>query len=356
MSNMFKCKPRQARKFIIECIQAGLVPFLQSSPGIGKSSITHRIGKDFSLAVIDHRLSTSEPTDMTGLPRFDQFGNAYFAPFVELFPLIDTKLPGDKHGWLLFLDEFNSAPKAVQAAAYKLILDKMVGQHRLHPNVAIVAAGNLATDRAIVNPLSTAMQSRVVHLEMEVDFDQWLEDVAIPEHYDPRIIAFLMQFPDKLMDFKPDHHERTFCCPRTWEFVDRLISTKDSETGAAISKPVTDESAILLTGAITSGVAMQFVQFTKMYSDLVSIHDIRKDPKGCKIPTENALKWAIITHMMEKINDENFKDLSTYASRFDLSFRILFYRSILIRKPELRTHSEFGPAVAEIIKYIHDEA
>lgn len=344
-AQLFKCKPRQARKFIIECIQAGLVPFIQSSPGIGKSAIVRSIAQDFSLELIDHRLSTSEPTDMTGLPRFDQFGNAYFAPFVELFPLEDSEIPPGKEGWLLFLDEFNSAPRAVQAAAYKVVLDRMIGQRRLHPHVAVVAAGNLASDRAIVNPLSTAMQSRVVHLEMEVDFNQWLEDVALKQNYDSRIIAFLMQFNHKLMDFKPDHHEKTFSCPRTWEFVNRLIS----------GKTITDESAILLTGAITSGVAMEFVQFTKIYKDLVSIYDIRKDPTGCKIPTDNALKWAVVSNMMEKVDDENFKDLSIYASRFDLSFRILFYRSILIRKPGLRTHPEFGPAAAEIIKYIHDE-
>lgn len=351
MSNLYTCKPRQVRKFIIECIQAGLVPFLQSSPGSGKSAITRSISNDFDLKLNDVRLSCQEPTDLTGLPGFKD-GRAYFAPFSELFPIEGTPLPQrlenekmvNRNGWLLFLDEFNSASRSVQAAAYKLILDRMVGQHRLHSNVAIVAAGNLTTDRAIVNPISTAMQSRLIHLEMIVDFNEWLEDVALKENYDSRIIAFLMQFNEKLMDFRPDHQEHTFCCPRTWEFVNRLITGKE----------VNDETAILLTGAITSGVAMEFVQFTKVFKDMISIHDIRRDPKTCRLPTENALKWAVITHMMEKVDDKNFKDLHTYADRFDISFRILFYRSILIRKPELRTHPNFGPAAAGIERYLHD--
>jgi hypothetical protein len=361
MSNLYKCKPRQVRKFVIDCIQAGLVPYIQSSPGMGKSAITKQIARDFNLWLIDHRLSTSEPTDMTGLPMFVD-GRAKFAPFSDLFPLQNDPLPRhlsqrtkdasgrdvlvagpEYEGWLLFFDELPSAPRSVQAAAYKVMLDRMIGQHKLHKNVAIVAAGNLMTDRAIVNPLSTAMQSRLVHLEMEIDFDQWLEDVALKENYDPRVIAFLMQFPNKLMDFKPDHHEKTFCCPRTWEFVDRLIRGRE----------VTDESAILLTGAITSGVAMEFVQFTKIYSEMINITDIRKDPDNCRLPQEKALKWAVITHLMEKINDENFKDLTTYIDRFDLSFRILFYRSILIRRPELRVHPLFGTTVGKITQYLH---
>ena len=74
----------------------------------------------------------------------------------------------------------------VQAAAYKLVLDRQVGIHNLHPYCAVVAAGNLATDKAIVNSLSTAMQSRVIHLEMQVNFDQWLQNVALKQNYDKR--------------------------------------------------------------------------------------------------------------------------------------------------------------------------
>src|SRR5690606_40928336 len=70
-SSDLKATPRQARKFIVECIKAGLVPFLQGPPGIGKSVINHSISKDFNLQMIDHRLSTSEPTDLTGLPDFN---------------------------------------------------------------------------------------------------------------------------------------------------------------------------------------------------------------------------------------------------------------------------------------------
>ncbi len=28
---------------------------------------------------------------------------------------------------------------------------------------------------------------------------------------------------NKLMDFDPEHEDKTFCCPRTWEFVNNII-------------------------------------------------------------------------------------------------------------------------------------
>jgi hypothetical protein len=310
---------------------------------MGKSSIFKSIADELNLALVDHRLSTSEPTDLSGLPQFEN-GKARFAPFEELFPIESTPLPKGKQGWLIFLDEFNSASKAVQAASYKLILDRMVGQHRLHERVVIGAAGNLDTDRAIVNPISTAMQSRVVHLEMELSFREWLEDVALKEGYDSRIIAYLSQYESRLMDFRPDHNESTFCCPRTWEFMNRLIQDQE----------VTEEDATLYAGTITSGVAVDFIQFTKVFKNLVTIKQILADPEGCFVPTDNSTKWATIAHMMEKVTEANFGDLAIYANRFDLTFRILFFRSALVRQPELRQHPAFAKAMSELGRYIYN--
>ena len=340
--NLYRSTPRQIRGHITECLFAGLVPFIRSSPGMGKSSIVRAINDDLNLKLIDHRLSTSEPTDMSGLPQFVD-GKARFAPFDELFPIESSELPKGKDGWTIFFDEFNSAPKAVQAACYKTILDRMTGQHKLHENVVMICAGNLDTDRAITNPIGTAMQSRVVTLVMELSFQEWLEDVALKEGYDARIIAFLSMFESHLMDFRPDHKEHTFCCPRTWEFMNRLI--KD--------KPVVDEKTALYAGTITSGVATEFVQFTKVFQNLVTVREILADPNGCVVPFENATRWATICHMLEKIDEKNFDGMATYASRFDLSFKILFFRSVLVRQPALKRHPAFAKAQLELSRYLN---
>lgn len=342
MTNLYRCKPRKLRELMIDVIEAGLVPYVTSSPGMGKSAITHSVAGEFNLKMIDHRLSTSTPEDMTGLPRFNERGEATFAPFAELFPLDYTPLPEGKDGWMLFLDEFSSAPKSIQAPAYKLILDRMTGQKKLNSNVAIVAAGNLATDRAIVNPISTALQSRMVHLELELDFDEWLMDVALKQNYDKRIIAFLSQYPSKLMDFKPDHHNKTFCCPRTWEFMNKLVS----------GKSMPDDKAPLYAGTITSGVAVELIQFTKVFNSMVKVEDILRDPENTLLPGDNATRWAVISSMMEKISEKTFGNLAIYANRFPLDFRILFFRSTMVRNAELRKHPAFAKAMSELTKYL----
>lgn len=336
--------PRKAREGVVDCLQAGLVPYLHSSPGMGKSAIMRSVAKDAGLLLIDHRLSTSPPEDLSGLPRFNDRGRAEFAPFSDLFPLDDDPIPKDHAGWMIFLDEFSSARKETQAAAYKLILDKMTGQRKLNPMSFITAAGNLMSDRAIVNPMGTAMQSRVIHLEMVVSFDEWLEDVAYKENWDTRIIAFLSQFPSKLMDFKPDHKEKTFCCPRTWEFMQKFL--------AAGINPSSDKAA-LFSGTITGAIALEFIEFTRVFEHIVKVADIMTDPANCQLPRDTPTQWATVATMMEKLTATTVDNFCIYADRFDLPFRIMFYRSLMVRQPKLRDHPAFRRATVALAKYLN---
>lgn len=342
-TNMYASNARKIAEFIHIALHANLVPFIKSSPGVGKSSIVAKVAEECNCKLIDHRLSTSMPEDLTGLPHFNSKGEAVFAPFSELFPLDDCELPPGKDGWIVFLDEINHASREVRAAAYKLILDRMVGQRKLHPNVRIVAAGNLTTDKAFATTESTAMQSRLVTLNMAVDFEVWLYDVAIPQKYDKRIIAFLSQFPSLLMDFNPSHKEETFCAPRTWEFVNRVVQVADVNNGILP----------MLAGTITSGVAVQFIQFCQVYHSLVTVQQILASPESLPVPGDLNTRWAVISIMMEAVTANNLDALSIYADRFDMSMRILFYRYLMKTNGNLRRHPAFIRALIHLDSYLN---
>lgn len=341
-TNVFRTSPYRAIPMIKDILEAGLVPYLKSSPGMGKSATAEVITNDFNLKMVDHRISTSAPTDLTGLPEIVN-GRSRFNPF-DIFPIESDEVPKGKNGWLLFLDEFNSGSKSVQAAAYKLILDKMVGQHRLHQNVGIMCAGNLETDRAIVTQLSTAMQSRLITLIFELDADEFINQVMIKQQWDSRIIAYLSYKHSAIMDFRPDHSDSTFCCPRTWDFLQRMTK----------GKPIVKTKMPLYTGTITSGVAVDFVNFTEISGDMPKFDDIILEPQATRIPTSPMVKWATTTHLAEKVEPKNFEPLCKYMNRMDMEFRICFFRMVLPHKPELRTHQYFPIAAQEFAKYLHD--
>lgn len=200
----------QLPTLITDILVAGLVPHIQSSPGIGKSDIIRQIAKEYGLKVIDLRLSQMDSVDMQGFPNIVNNKTDWIPPAV--FPLEDDPIPEGYNGFMLFLDEITSAPISVQSSAYKLILDRMVGQHKLHEKVAMVAAGNLLTDKAIVNRMGTAMQSRMIHLKLTVNPEKWVK-WAESNNIDYRVTSFIQFRPELLHKFNPNHDDVTFPCP-----------------------------------------------------------------------------------------------------------------------------------------------
>lgn len=339
-----RMKPSQAKAAAIACIVAGLVPFIQSSPGLGKSSLVREIAKEGNLHLIDVRLSQSAPEDLQGLPMksiINKVERAQFTPF-DTFPLEGDPLPPGKTGWVLFLDEFNSASKSVQAAAYKLVLDRLVGNYKLHPKVAIVCAGNLQSDKAIVNQMSTAMQSRLIHIIMEADKDEWV-DWATGAGVDFRTIGFIEFQPKKLHLFNPDHQELTFPCPRTWEFTSNLIQSKQDVS----------DMLPLLSGVVGPGVALEFVKFCEEYTRIPKLSAIVNDPKNTMVPQEMSTRFAVLTMLMANSNVGNIKPMVEYIARFRPEEKIIFYRGALNRDPALRDVDEVSAELVKVMRFVN---
>lgn len=310
-------------------LQCGLVPFLHGSPGIGKTEIVHQIAKKYNLKLIDERLSQCDPLDMKGMLARDG-QKAGFLPF-DTYPVEGDEIPEGYAGWLLFLDEANSAPQAVQAAAYKLILDRLIGQRRLHKNVAIVAAGNLVTDGAIVEEMSTALQSRLVHIEVVFDSRVWL-DWAAANGIDRRITSYGNFRPDNLFNFQPDHSDKTFACPRTWTFVDRLLKKGHDAHPSFIP---------LTCGAIGDGVGTEFTAFTKIEKDLPKVQAIELNPTGIAVPEEPSVLWMLCGAISEAMNEKNCDPLMKYVDRLPQEFQVVAVREAARRQPKLNDFPPF---------------
>lgn len=347
LSNLTSVNSTQAAELVEIILLSGLVPYLKSSPGIGKSSIYKAFAKKHKLFFIDLRLSGADRTDLNGLPDIKD-GKAIFAQFEEHFPLETTPIPAGYDGWFLLLDEFPSAPRDVQAASYKLILDKMIGTKKLHPQVLLALAGNLASDRAIVNPIGTALQSRVVHINLVSHHNSWMNNVALPFKYNYRVLAFLNQFPSKLNNFHPDHEESTFACERTWEFTNNLVDTLDR-----LGHPIGDKHIPLFAGAIGEGIGVEFVQYCKIINDVVKVSEVLQNPNTCRVPTDISLKWAAVTSLAENTDENNIATILEYIERFDASMAILYYRSVLVRNPQLRTAPAFSSAMLKLSQFIN---
>lgn len=321
-------KYSQATEMLEATLRANLVPMIAGSPGIGKSAIVQQLAAKFKFKVIDLRLSQCDPTDLLGFPSIDKNGQkARYVP-MSTFPIQGDELPENCNGWLLFLDEFSSADRSVQKAAYKLVLDRMVGEFHLHKKVGIICAGNLESDNAIVEEMSTALQSRLIHMELRMDPKEWLE-WASGNDIDYRITSFINFKPKNLYTFKPDHEDKTYAAPRTWEFASRLLKQVD------IDNPI---FAPLLSGTISTGVAREFLGFLKVHQNLPTIQEILGNPSGLAMPTEPSVRYALAGSLAHNATTENLTELMKFITRLPTEFQVVCLREMIKRSPELFSH------------------
>lgn len=305
-----------------------LVPFIQGSPGIGKSDVVRQIANKYKLKVIDIRLTQCDPTDLTGLPKLDGI-KATYLPF-DTFPLENDPIPEGYQGFLIFMDEINSANKSLQAVAYKLILDRMVGQHKLHPNVIMMCAGNKETDNAVVNPISTALRSRLITLPLEPDVDSWL-NWANENNIDWRIQAYIrFSQLNGLYDFNPDEVDNAYACPRSWAMLSKLLQH--------IPQDKQNQYEELIKGTIGNQV-YQFNEFCNYYSKLPKFEDILKGTAPINTSLNIGERYLISGFIMNNnnriTNDKEAKNVIEYLDNLGREFTIPFYALSIKNNPKL---------------------
>ena len=303
--------PRSAKKGILKGFSKRRPLFLWGPPGIGKSDIVKQLGDELGAHVIDVRLSLWEPTDIKGIPYFDSNSNKMvWAPPTEL-PDDDMAAQHDKI--ILFLDEMNSAPPAVQAAAYQLILNRRVGTYRLPDNVYIVAAGNREADKGVTYRMPAPLANRFIHLEMKVDWDDysfWATENRI--HKD--VVGFLTFSKKDLYDFDPKSSSRAFATPRSWTFVSELLEDDDCDDST-----LTD----LISGAVGEGLAIKFMAHRKVASKMPDPSDILSGKVKKMETKEISAMYSLAVSLCYELKDSAEKKTKTWNKQVNNFFSFI---------------------------------
>ena len=308
-------KASNITKVVSKLIDKQLPVFIWGAPGIGKSSIVKQIAKEKEMEFLDLRLSLLDPTDLKGIPFF----NAETNEGVWAKPSFLPSEEGTKG--ILFLDEINTAPPAVQASAYQLILDRRVGEYELPSGWSIVAAGNRETDRGVVYKMPPPLANRFVHFEMEVNFDDW-KAWAYASKIDASIIAYLAYDKSMLFTFDASSNEKSFATPRSWEYVD------------SITKSGIDSELILdsISGAVGREAAIGYLSFKKVMKDLPDLNSIldgtltsfaEEDPKIVM-----ALAIGLVNALLENSSDEAINNVLNFSLTLPGEFSIMLVKDM----------------------------
>lgn len=305
---------------------------LWGAPGVGKSQAVRQLAAEIEggtgkrCVVTDVRLLLFSPIDLRGIPT----SNEDKTLAVWLKPKIFQMDESDSVVNILFLDEISAAPQSVQAAAYQITLDRVIGEHKLPENCIVVAAGNRVTDKSVAYKMPRALANRLCHIEVESNFESWRR-WAVSRGISPKIIGFLSFRPDMLIENENEGDNQAFPTPRSWEMVSNLLSLVNDDQ---------DKIYPMISGCIGGGTATEFCSWCRVFSKLPKMDDIFTG-RYTSVPKETDVLYALISSMTsyarEHKRDVRLLEYSVnYAMTLPADFSVVLLKNYMAIEPDYK--------------------
>ncbi len=343
--------PKGAKKAIRKAFKLKRPIFVWGGVGCGKSDVVKQLGEETGSLVIDARLSMWDPTDLKGMPYFDpETKTMAWAPPVEL-PSEETaaRYPSV----ILFLDEMNSAPPSVQAAAYQLVLNRRVGTYTLPDNVLIVAAGNREADKGVTYRMPAPLANRFTHIELTVKWDDYFE-WATENKIRRDVLGFLTFSKKDLADFDSKSSSRAFATPRSWSYVSDFVYDDDDDHD---NVTLTD----LIAGSVGDGLAIKFMAHRKMASKLPNPSDILSGKVSKMETKELSAMYSLAISLCYELKDAHDANVDDWDSQTNNFFKFImnnFETEIVIMATRLgltQYNLPFDPDEIECFEEFHSK-
>lgn len=166
----------------------------------------------------DFRLSTVEPSDLSGVPR-SRNGITYYDPL--LWAVLHSANPG-----ILFLDELTWIQREdVWSIVPQLVLDRIAGLTKFNEDTLVIAAGNRPEDSTLVRLIHAPLLNRFKIIKVSAPtVDEWVQwmNARYADRWDKRVYAFLTRFKDEGYFLKPPEQGEgleAWPSPRSWTWL-----------------------------------------------------------------------------------------------------------------------------------------
>lgn len=332
------------------------VPFmLHGEPGIGKTEGIEGIAADMGMPSQTDSLGTMESVDLRGLPGHDGKGGvAWSKPdFLVRLEALAAASPTGRVLW--FVDEINTNGQAVQVPLMQAFRKRSIGPHALPAGVRLAAAGNRMQDRAAAQRMGTALNNRLLHLDVDnpanpdgvKDWARWAAGAQIH----PAVIAFIMLRgapsgiegqpgfqPGLIHHMEPnDPNARAFPSPRSWSEVSKIMAALDNGAPERTRLP-------LVTGLVGDKAATEFDGFVRVWKSIPPVHAIVSNPNGAKVPSEPSAQYAVAMALARAAasTPSHFAAVLQYMKRVGKEFEIVTVTDAVRRNPDL---TDSGPYV-----------
>lgn len=305
--------------------------------GTGKSTLLKMIGK----LLPDHKLvyfdgTTKDAGDIV-IPKFkDLEGNDYFSSATneELGFHLDVPV-------VIMIDELKKCLPPVKNALLRVMLERILGDKKLHPDSIVFATANLG-EEGVGDSLMAHHGNRLIEVPVRKSTNvEWVENFGIPEDCHYVVNSYVMENPQLMQSFQevarpedneyifhPDRAETAFVTNRSMHACSDIMYA--AESGGLDN--ATLESA--LVGAVGRVAGSELFNYSRLIADLPKLDDIHTSPLTAMIPTGASALMMIVHRGIQSIERETVDAWVTYVDRLNDNCKSYFLNAATSKHPK----------------------
>ncbi len=333
-----------------ECVESimatgnKITTLVQGHMGTGKSSI---------LKVLKDKLPTHVPCyfdcttkDLGDLMLPKILSDDESDEYVRFIPNEELGLHHDKP-IILMIDEFGKANPSVKNGMMRIMLERTIGNKKLHPDSIVFATTNLGGE-GVGDLLMPHHRNRITVVRMKKPTaTDWIEGYAYNSGIHPVIILWVKDHGEILFQsyeevenpdgdvggnpyiYHPKAQRSAFVTPRSLELASHWLWAKDKLSDNAL------KSALIGTLGDRAGVDLG--AYIKLVDDLPKQDDIMNHPETARVPESASAKVMVVDRALVKMSREFVEPFMTYLNRMDKEVQGLF--AMQVRNPKYQKQS-----------------
>lgn len=351
--------PSEAQDILVGVYLAGTfkrTPQLCGPPGCGKTSVVKAaaatlrglIDPNFGYVEINPTMPADEVGGIPDLIRVEGQVTRTDYAMPKWYP---TKALNPDWKGIICLDDALQGDRLMQQVLANLIHARNLRSHELPDGAMVVVTGNRVEDKAGVTKTLTHFADRMYRINVEGDADSWIDNFALPNGLDERVIGHILMDKSKLNAFDPNLPK----CPtsRTWEAVSNHLKFIDSLNAPDKVAKRTKYAQAVLAGELGMGEAVKFWAYCNMRDQLPDIDGLLKDPKGASINYPMDVQMALAIAIANRVDGSTLASGLEYIDRYGPDLTTVAVKLATKRDPSLKSEPAFVDWAKKNANIIH---
>ena len=329
MQNLHYALNLEESKDLILNIGTQRTVLLQGDMGNGKSSVLKMLSKELPDHIPCYVDCTTKDLGDIMMPKFKTNGEQDYVSFVpnEEFGLHIKDKP-----IIMMLDEYGKANRSVKMALTRLVLERQLGNIKLHPDSIIFATTNKGAE-GVGDILEAHQRNRMIVVNVrKTTHKEWLV-WGVNNGIHSSVLACAKDNPQWFQSFEdvknpddnpwifhPNQQRAAFITGRSLEISSDLVWVRDQVGDNSLTSS--------LMGTIGERGALDLMAYVKLTDDMPSRDDIKNSPQTAKLPSNTSAKVMVVLRSLASMTRDFATPFMEYLVRLGVEEQALFVNGV----------------------------